>query len=321
MRPESCQTFSTLDVPPPVRVGRWNDFGSETLASMVVDPADRAGFGAQISRLMIGGLGFTWMDTTPARARGCGAGAWASPGRDAFLLNVQSRGRSRVMQAGHDVVLETGDMVLLDANRPFLSEADAPMSEVVLKLPVERLIARLPDPEALAGIRLRGDRGAAAFASGILLSTRRLLGEEGGGWEETIADIVLDALGMAFARADGAAPRPDRGSLRRREACAYIERHLTDPELTVAGIAQGLGVSIRYLQRMFLEIGTTPRAYVLDRRLDEAARRLRRAGDRIIDVALGVGFNDLSYFNRAFHKKLGLTPSDYRRSKGAASEH
>jgi AraC-like DNA-binding protein len=50
-------------------------------------------------------------------------------------------------------------------------------------------------------------------------------------------------------------------------------------------------------------------------RLRKAADLLTRAGGgggRISDIAFDCGFNDLSYFNRCFRRRFGLTPSAAR---------
>jgi AraC-like DNA-binding protein len=51
----------------------------------------------------------------------------------------------------------------------------------------------------------------------------------------------------------------------------------------------------------------------LELRLRRAAEWLAQAGDRrISDIAFDCGFNDLSYFNRCFRRRFGLTPSAAR---------
>jgi len=57
--------------------------------------------------------------------------------------------------------------------------------------------------------------------------------------------------------------------------------------------------------------------FVLERRLARAHRMLtdlRLAQRSISSVAFEVGFGDLSYFNRAFRRCYGATPSEVRRS-------
>jgi AraC-like DNA-binding protein len=57
---------------------------------------------------------------------------------------------------------------------------------------------------------------------------------------------------------------------------------------------------------------------VLSQRLARAYRRLsdpRRANEKISTIAYDAGFADLSYFNRAFRRCYGVSPSDIRAAK------
>jgi AraC-like DNA-binding protein len=61
--------------------------------------------------------------------------------------------------------------------------------------------------------------------------------------------------------------------------------------------------------------GTTYRDFVLDNRVTRAYRMLRDpryVGHTVSAVAYECGFGDLSYFNRAFRRRFGATPSDVR---------
>jgi AraC-like DNA-binding protein len=67
---------------------------------------------------------------------------------------------------------------------------------------------------------------------------------------------------------------------------------------------------------LFAQINTTPGHFILKRRLDLAAERLRRGGhaSRVTNVAMDVGFKDLSHFSRVFGKRFGQSPSRYKDS-------
>ncbi len=320
MRSDARQSLATTDVAPVSRVERWNSFGSETLSPMSVDPYGRDPFIARLSRLATGSLGFAWMSTTPAVAYGHGGrvGTWAAPTQDAFLLQVQESGRGRLEQLGRDTVLETSDLVLIDATRPWVSTCVDPMSVVVVKLPIERLISKLGDPGALPGVGLSAKQGSVALASSVILSIKSALADETeGDWGDTVADLVLDVLALAYGRRGPFEQSRQKGVALRREACAYIEHHMDDPHLSVSGIAAALSTNTRQVQRLFIEIGVTPRQYILDRRLDMAAGQLRRSLEgralSVTEVAYGVGFNDLSYFTRSFSRKFGMSPREYRK--------
>jgi len=55
--------------------------------------------------------------------------------------------------------------------------------------------------------------------------------------------------------------------------------------------------------------------YLKDYRLTMAARLLLASDESILMIAEEVGFDNLSYFNRAFKKKYAMTPREYRKNK------
>jgi AraC-like DNA-binding protein len=67
---------------------------------------------------------------------------------------------------------------------------------------------------------------------------------------------------------------------------------------------------------LFESEGLSFTEFVRDERLNRAHRMLasaRCAGRKIADIAFTCGFGDISYFNRAFRARFGITPSDVRR--------
>jgi AraC family transcriptional regulator, positive regulator of tynA and feaB len=78
-------------------------------------------------------------------------------------------------------------------------------------------------------------------------------------------------------------------------------------------------VTTRHVHRVFSEAGATPSSYILEHRLDLAARKLRnlKRGDNITTIAFDSGFSDLTSFSRSFRKRYGVTPRDYRRERCA----
>ena len=105
------------------------------------------------------------------------------------------------------------------------------------------------------------------------------------------------------------------GTARLQLIQAQVLENLNDCGLTIASVARRASMGPRHLQRLFQQTGTTFSEYVLEQRLVLAHRRLSAPGTRgekISAIALDCGFGDLSYFNRSFRKRFGMTPSEWR---------
>jgi len=105
------------------------------------------------------------------------------------------------------------------------------------------------------------------------------------------------------------------GSDRLEQIRAYIHKHLADPDLSVARMAQLQGVTPRQVQKLFQTEGTTFSKYLLDCRLAAARNAILQSGEErpISTIAYEVGFGDLSYFNRTFRRHFGQSPSQLRK--------
>jgi transcriptional regulator GlxA family with amidase domain len=88
-----------------------------------------------------------------------------------------------------------------------------------------------------------------------------------------------------------------------------------EPELPhdLSSLARTARLNRWHLLRTFEAItGTTPHQYLLRVRLRRAAVRLRTESEKIVDIALGCGFGDVSNFNRNFRAEFGVSPRTYR---------
>lgn len=93
----------------------------------------------------------------------------------------------------------------------------------------------------------------------------------------------------------------------------YIENHYQE-RITIADVADAVGFSESHFMRYFKSVmGTSFVDYLRDFRLTMASRLLRSSEDTILDIASEAGFENLSYFNRAFKQKYHTTPSRFRR--------
>lgn len=100
------------------------------------------------------------------------------------------------------------------------------------------------------------------------------------------------------------------------QAERLIELAAADPGVVdVPGLAAGLGMSVRAVQRLAKQdIGLSPLRIIRRYRLQEAALRLRENPDlTVARVAAELGYADQSHLASDFRTTLGLSPRDYRR--------
>lgn len=99
-----------------------------------------------------------------------------------------------------------------------------------------------------------------------------------------------------------------------KDVLNYIEEHYTE-SISLENMAQIAGLSPRYFCRFFRKMTQcTPTEYLNYYRIECACEQLAESPISITDVALGCGFNDISYFIKAFHKAKGITPKQYKES-------
>ena len=139
-----------------------------------------------------------------------------------------------------------------------------------------------------------------------------LAGEGDVSWEELSIELAVRAVQAAGDAAPATVPRQPGAVARVAETVRRMEQ---DPERahTIRDLARDAGLSPYYFLRTFRSVtGVTPHQYVLRARLRQAGTRLRIERTKIVDIALGCGFEDISNFNRAFRTEFGVSPRAYR---------
>jgi AraC family transcriptional regulator len=150
-----------------------------------------------------------------------------------------------------------------------------------------------------------------------------VLGELGQAAADGSSDVGLDEVGVLFAArfitvvSGRERTQPDMQARDRRravEAALWIDAHAPEP-IDLAGTARAAGLSEFHFLRLFGRVlGVTPHQYLVRSRLRRAARLLAAGAESITDVALAVGFADLSNFVRTFHRAAGASPRRFRQA-------
>jgi transcriptional regulator GlxA family with amidase domain len=97
----------------------------------------------------------------------------------------------------------------------------------------------------------------------------------------------------------------------------WVAMHYATPSPVAAMVALS-GIAERTFTRRFAAAtGMSPIDYVHALRLEEAKQMLETSDLPVEGVANQVGYEDASFFNRLFHRKVGITPAQYRRRFGS----
>ena len=92
------------------------------------------------------------------------------------------------------------------------------------------------------------------------------------------------------------------------KAVAVIKDCLDNP-LPTSQIADQAGLSTRQLERLFARyIGSTPKNYMMELRLERARMLLQQSDMRVLDVAIACWFSSASHFSKPYRKHFGLLP-------------
>ena len=95
----------------------------------------------------------------------------------------------------------------------------------------------------------------------------------------------------------------------------YCRKNLHNPDLSPQSVADHFGLSPRTLYARFKKMEQTFGEWVLKARLDACSKALKDPLQRtrpIADIAYNCGFNDLSYFNKAFRARFEQSPRALR---------
>jgi AraC family transcriptional regulator len=128
---------------------------------------------------------------------------------------------------------------------------------------------------------------------------------------------VLNARAMAVLTGEVAGPRAASWMTQRRLRLTleHVESRLGG-KLTVHELAAEVGLSAGFFSRVFkAAVGKAPHEYVIDRRVALARKLLQEPGHDLSAIAQASGFSSHAHMSSVFHNRLGVTPSELRRSR------
>src|SRR3984893_5087194 len=243
-------------------------------------------------------------------------------GEHYYAALFQVAGRTAMMQNDQAVQLAGGDVALVDVARPVTYFAnDRGAQWLCLHLPRQSLVSHLVVEPQGGSCRCRGTPAARLL---LLVVQDAVAGD---GALSSSADsymqlAVYDLIGALFAPSEPWPVSRHTDKLLRRIR-GVIKDRFADPDFGPCDVAAEAGISLRYVQKLFPERGSTCSEFIYSLRLDHAAHLLHRrtslgTSQPLSDIAYACGFRDYTHFARKFRHRFGYSPGG--RGEGRARD-
>lgn len=241
-----------------------------------------------------------------------------SDGCDDFVLVSATGGPIHITQKDRSIALLRSQMCLTEMSVPVATGFDGNRQFTTTRIPRLALLGICPGAEERLLQPLDGNSTLPVMIAqyyGLSTELARNLDAAG---QRIAAQHLVDLIGLLLGTER---EEKELATLRGYSAVRLelMKRNVLDnlerSDLTICSIAQAHGLSPRHAQRLFAQTGSTFTEFVVEQRLLRARRLLgerQHRHSKISAIAYAAGFNDLSYFNRGFRKRFGVTPSDMR---------
>lgn len=308
--------ISTQDFPEGKRLDTWREVYGRGIANVDIAPIGEAPFRADVTFNLLPNLGIAAGSRSPGHYTV--TREQAGRGRDVVVISILRSGAASATQFGNELIAGTGSASVLSSDAPSVSTLQSSGSFVTLAMSRPAIAALVPNYASALGRPIPRDNPALRLLTRYLDIVQGSDETPGPELAHSVSLHIFDLAGLALgARGDGADLARQRGvKAARFEAIrSDILAKLGDSDLSAEGLAAHHCISARYVRKLFEEDGSSFSSFVLAERLTRVRRMLvdrRYAHLNIAQIAHESGFGDVSYFNRAFRRQFGATPSDVR---------
>jgi AraC family transcriptional activator of tynA and feaB len=246
-------------------------------------------------------------------------------GADHYFTLFPASGQLAMLHNDQAVRLAVGDVALVDAARPvtYSADNDEQWNTVSLSLPREALVSYLGF-EPQGGLYRRGGTPAGRLLFDLIRTSGNTEESALSPADSYMQLAVYDLVGALFAPSE-----PLSGSRHADKLFArignIIKDGFADPGFGPHEVAAQAGISLRYLQKLFTEHGSTCSDFIYSLRLDQAARLLHRRGSLgvsqpLSEIAYACGFRDYTHFARKFRQRFGHPPGSHSECPGGSTD-
>ena len=246
-------------------------------------------------------------------------------GADHYFALFLASGQLAMIHNDQAVRLAVGDVALVDASRPVTYSADNgdQWNTISLSLPRQSLVSHLGF-EPQGGLYRRRGTPAGRLLFDLIRNSNNGEGSALSPADSYMQLAVYDLVGALFAPTEpsSASRHADKLFARIRD---IIKDGCADPDFGPHDAAAEARISLRYLQKLFTERGSTCSDFIYSLRLDQAAHLLHRRGSLgarqpLSEIAYVCGFRDYTHFARKFRQRFGHPPGAHSESLGRSND-
>lgn len=234
--------------------------------------------------------------------------------RSSYMVHYIHSGKGIYQARGREWHLQTGDLFLMIPGERIYYEADKenPWEYLWIGLQgikVEEYLKRTTLPENLVE-KLDDQQEIVSFFNEIEMHHQSLN-----------SDLMLNGMAYRFMYmlCETFPAHRERKALSAENytdlILAYIEQNFERP-ITIQEIADEFALDRSYIFRIFKKrMNMSIKDYILSLRMANACSYLMNTDLSISDISRSVGYDDVLYFSKLFHKKKGMSPTAYRQKK------
>lgn len=235
-----------------------------------------------------------------------------------FLLSLQTHRTARISQFGQSSLLQPGDMALYASTDPYTLELHDDFSQVVVQLPSETLLARLPSAHLLTARKVDGRSAIGKLVRDNILAISEHIKHDNPVVRSLVQDTLVDLIATGLASLEDVAAElssSEQHILLRTKS--FIQNNIGNPDLDRTLVAKMMGMSVRRLNELFAKEGGSISQFIRHARLNAIKSDLkdhRFAPLTITEIAFKSGFSNVQHFSQAFKQHTGMSPRVYRRT-------
>jgi AraC-like DNA-binding protein len=298
------------------RLAIWHEVYGRYMLNIEIEPLGDGPFRAELAlralpgvNVLLGSRSSTRTSVTRPRLQ---------TASDSLVLAIVSKGRALATQLGREAEIPLGGAVLMTSSELASHTLEDDGSLLTVQLPRASMAPYVPDIGASLMRTFSPDSDALRLLTGYAGGALALGETTSPELQATVAQHLRDLLAILLGtQGDARQACADGGvrAARLRAIKGQVIAQLGHGELSAESVAIPLRITANYVRKLLHSEGFSFSDYVLGLRLERTLAMLRnpRLADRAISwIAFDAGFNDISYFNRSFRKRYGMTPGDVR---------